>query len=91
MSGKTQYAQTERVLRILHALYTEGILSMGQLSDRISRIKKGTSERTIYRDLDFLVSMGYVIRNPGTKGYLLSHILRFPFSIELLKDTMKSK
>ena len=92
MSGKTRYTQTERVLLILHALCTHGSepMSLGQISDRVLGVGKGISERTIYRDLDFLEStMGYVCRKTGTKGYFLSNEFRFPLSKRLVQKLMK--
>lgn len=90
MSGKTPYAQTARVLIILHELCSAGSpLSLGQLSDRLVKIGKGLSERTIYRDLEFLESNGYIFRKQGTKGYFIDYGLRFSLSKKLRQKKQK--
>ena len=93
MPEKTQYAQTKRVLAILQALCTTGEpLSLSQISDRVSSEEKRFSDRTIYRDLNFLEwDMKYVFREKGTKGYLLRNYIRFPLSQKQVRKWKKSR
>jgi predicted DNA-binding transcriptional regulator YafY len=69
------YVQTSRILRILDELRIAAGrgtgLTMGQLQDRAGEYRKGTSVRTIHRDIEFLQEEGYDVAYTREDGYVL--------------------
>lgn len=97
MYEKSEYAQTKRVLEILHLLCAADSvnrLSLNEIFNKIREkaVEKGLTERTIYRDLKFLrEDMEYVIKQDGARGYFISYKDKasFPISKKLLEKMIK--
>jgi predicted DNA-binding transcriptional regulator YafY len=88
---KNEYAQTERVFNILGLLQGESDkITLYNIKSRLGD-QEGVTDRTIYRDLQFLKDRGYKIKCDRGEGYYLGDWKKVQILLRKLRKSIKKK